>query len=404
MCRILGFSLGANKEELDAGEIAAILFPALVHQGPHAYGWMSWDGESIEHEKFPGRCDTKAAWENILENVDPAARWFVGHTRYATHGSPENNVNNHPVPHRNIIGVHNGVLRNHDSILAITGREDPTCEVDSEAIFAAVNKYGPMKGLRKIDGSLVSVYADHRKANMLYIARTSGRQITLGWTTKGNLFFASEQQALMRLSPEIQFVKFSTVSENRLLTIKDGKIVNRRYFVEPKVSAAPKHWVPRAMSDGFVPSAPMSLTDARPVPPVLPLGEIARLTAYNDAQRRVAERRGKLLFPNPGDRKPTTKVPESLIAPPAQPPMSKKQRKRAKKAQAAQKRSGTMVQVRGEWIPKEEWEDALRIAEGQEMHNQIQRDLLDDAVRLREDPDTGLLVPEDFDPGVAYGD
>jgi predicted glutamine amidotransferase len=402
MCRILGFSLGANKEDLDAGEIAAILFPALVGQGPHAYGWMSYDGDTIEHQKFPGRCDTKAAWENILENVDPNAQWFVGHTRFATHGSPENNINNHPVPHRNLIGVHNGVLSNHEEILSVTGREDPTCEVDSEAIFAAVNKWGPMKGLRKLRGSLVTVYADRRKARNLYIGRTSGRQLTLGWTTKGNLFFASEQQALMKLSPEIKFAKFSTVSENRLLIIHAGKIISRRYFIEPKVSV-PKKWVPRAMSDGFASSGPMSLTDARPT--LAPIdGEIARLTAYNNAQRRVAERRGAIVAERlkNAEKKPTNTVPESLIAPESPPPATKKAKRKARKSQAAQKRSGVMVQVRGEWVPKEEWEGALARAEDEARRDGS--DILATEEQHRSWFHTNIEGVEEFNPGIVHGD
>src|SRR5688500_15359401 len=132
MCRLMGISYGKNRESLDTAEIAAILFPALVRQGPHAYGWMTQnDDYGIHYEKHTGRCDTDAAWERIIETVDPGANWFVGHTRWATHGSPKNPLNNHPVPHGNIVGCHNGVLRNHNDVLAITGRETEGTEVDS---------------------------------------------------------------------------------------------------------------------------------------------------------------------------------------------------------------------------------------------------------------------------------
>lgn len=234
MCRLLGINYGPNREELDTSEIAAIMFPALVHQGPHAYGWMSQHEDyGIHYEKHPGRCDTDEAWERIIETVDPNANWFVGHVRFATHGRWQDNRNNHPIPHGNIVGVHNGVLKNHNDILKVTGRDDPKTIVDSEAIFAAVEKWGPKKGLAKIRGTMVSIWGDWRKQEKLFIARTQGRQLTIGWTRRGNLIFASERQALERLRPEIEFTKFSTISENRMLTLQGGEIIARATFREP---------------------------------------------------------------------------------------------------------------------------------------------------------------------------
>lgn len=229
MCRIFGMSYGDVPERLTTAEMAMIMYPALVHQGPHAWGWMSTDEnfDGIDWEKTPGRCDTRKAQAQQAANIDPNPRWFVGHVRYATHGKPEDNRNNHPIPHDNIVGVHNGVLKNHDRILDVTGREDPKAIVDSEAIFAAVNKWGHKKGLSKIEGAMVTVYADVRKPKLLYIGRTQGRQLSLGFTTRGNLIFASEEQALRALMPDVEFASFSTIRMNRLLIVREGKIVNR---------------------------------------------------------------------------------------------------------------------------------------------------------------------------------
>jgi hypothetical protein len=271
--------MGDEREKLDAGEIAAVLFPALVNQGPHAYGWMSYNeqDDEIEHRKFPGRCDTETAWENILVNVDPKAKWLVGHTRWATHGDPKDNRNNHPVEHGQIIGVHNGVLSNHKDILAVTGRDDEETEVDSEAIFAAVNKWGGSKGLRRILGSMVTVYADYRKPHLLYIGRSHGRQLTLGFTTKGNMIFASDESALHKLEPEIQFRKFSVINENRLLIVRNGKVIQRFTFRQPTHSR-PKYVAP-----------PASIK--------IPAGSMSDAFAAGLAQER-ASKRGEILFQN----------------------------------------------------------------------------------------------------------
>lgn len=310
MCRILGVSLANNDERLDIAEIAATLFPELVRQGPHAYGWMSFSEQTGEiiHEKFVGRCDTDDAWKKIMYGVDPKARWMVGHTRFATHGDPKDLRNDHPIPHGKIIGVHNGVLTNHEEILEITGREDPKTQVDSEAIFAAVNKWGPTKGLRRIHGNMVSVFANRTEPEVLRIARTSGRQLTLGFTKKGNLIFASDEFALHKLEPEIRFDHFTTISENRLLVVRDGKIINRYTFRKPprKISAAarsypvllpprPRVFVPPP-AQIVIPSArQMQAEQQRVIEP-------RRLThaEYEDILERRearAQRRGEMLFP-----------------------------------------------------------------------------------------------------------
>lgn len=304
MCRILGISYGDQREELDTGEIMAILFAALVRQGPHAYGWMSYNPDSesvssvatsfsdqIEYAKFPGRSDSEDAWENILENVDPNAKWFVGHTRWATHGDPKDIRNDHPIPHGEIIGVHNGTVSNYKQILQVTGREDEKTLVDSEAIFAAVNRWGPTKGLSKVNANMVALYANRNKPHVLHLARSSGRQITIGWTTKGNLVFASDRFALDKLQPEIQFRKFSTVSENRLLLIRDGKIIQRFNFgpVKPKYQAPPavvtikSH--ERTSAEIHKPKASPPMRIPADAPGI-------------DYFERVAQRRGSKLFPN----------------------------------------------------------------------------------------------------------
>lgn len=195
MCGIVGICYGPHGpegEDWSPTELAQIMFPSVVHRGPHAFGWMSWSekDEHIDIVKLQGRADDKA---NLAEvEINPSARWWVGHVRFATHGSPSVMANNHPIAHGDIVGVHNGILRNYASILAETGREDEAAQVDSEAIFAAVNKHGIRAGLRRVEGDMVSVFAHVERPATLNIARSYGRPLHYATTKAGSLIFASE--------------------------------------------------------------------------------------------------------------------------------------------------------------------------------------------------------------------
>lgn len=204
------------------------MFPAIVHRGPHAYGWMSYNPDTgIDIVKYEGRADTAEAL--VTMDLDPEAAWFVGHVRYATHGDPEYMGNNHPLVHGQIVGVHNGVLRKHsyEAVLAETGREDDAAEVDSEAIFAAVNKWGMRAGLARIDGDMVTVFASTKEPEILRIARSYGRPLVYATTAAGSLIFASECCVIDACGIDTKAAPVELMSRYALLTVKGGRITQR---------------------------------------------------------------------------------------------------------------------------------------------------------------------------------
>jgi len=81
--------------------------------------------------------DTKDFWGGFMkvwrENEVPG-KVVLGHCRQGTHGDKEDNANNHPIKVGNIIGIHNGQIRNHDIIFENLGCKRDG-KVDSEAVF-----------------------------------------------------------------------------------------------------------------------------------------------------------------------------------------------------------------------------------------------------------------------------
>jgi len=70
----------------------------------------------------------------LWKETTTPAKVYLGHCRAGTIGEKTDNVNNHPIKIGNIVGIHNGVIRNHEEIF-----EKLKCKrdgkVDSEAIF-----------------------------------------------------------------------------------------------------------------------------------------------------------------------------------------------------------------------------------------------------------------------------
>ncbi|KKN06410.1 hypothetical protein LCGC14_1077500, partial [marine sediment metagenome] len=114
---------------------AAILFDdgkyAGLKRGQRATDYLSMFGESKE-------------WYGSLLKIwrehKTHTRIYLGHCRAATVGDKEDNENNHPIKIGNLVGIHNGVIKNSDEIFKNLGCKRDG-KVDSEAIFRLFEHY-----------------------------------------------------------------------------------------------------------------------------------------------------------------------------------------------------------------------------------------------------------------------
>ena len=146
--------------------------------------------------------DTDSFWKMLNDYVGENTVAIIGHTRAATTGSPKCNDNNHPVVDLPIIGVHNGVIRNH---LELGRQYKKSAEVDSAAIMALLRvKSGkkPLtvetmtKNLHKLDGPFAIAVADTRKPDSVYLARNGNPVVFHRDRSAGLLWFASTEAIL----------------------------------------------------------------------------------------------------------------------------------------------------------------------------------------------------------------
>lgn len=113
MCGIFGFITRHG----EGPKIDRLRRIALITQsrGEHAFGlaWVEANG-AIQTFKATGPA------ENYLDELERCrnAQVIVGHCRWATHGSPGDNRNNHPHVAGSGYFVHNGVVHNHQELIS----------------------------------------------------------------------------------------------------------------------------------------------------------------------------------------------------------------------------------------------------------------------------------------------
>lgn len=157
MCGIVGVlrygALGDKDNRNSALYLATALLELTENRGKDATGVAALfdDGNFFGQKmamrssdfitRFGGTDGDFDGLQAVLRNYDASSlRSIIGHCRKKSVGGAFDNVNNHPIKVNNIIGLHNGTLKNHDIIFEnLKCGRDGT--VDSEAIFRLLNYY-----------------------------------------------------------------------------------------------------------------------------------------------------------------------------------------------------------------------------------------------------------------------
>ena len=210
MCGILGICLDKrDRSEADFINLKADfsnLLQASMVRGIDATGFYIVNRDAdVVYLKAPITAE-EMVWENGGDNafwdtldafVGPDTVAIIGHTRAATTGSPECNDNNHPVVDAPIIGVHNGVIRNH---LALAEKYPKAAEVDSAVIFSMLKTKAGDKPLTvktitnsydELVGPAAIAVADMRKPDGVFLARHTNPVNITRDRAAGLLMFAS---------------------------------------------------------------------------------------------------------------------------------------------------------------------------------------------------------------------
>ena len=246
MCGIVGY-IGKKQ----AAPIILDGLARLEYRGYDSAGMAIFDGERINIKKSVGRL-------KILENLTHDGKMMpgllgIGHTRWATHGAP-NNENSHP--HFNedetIAVVHNGIIENY---LALRKKMTDKgyhfrSETDTEVLAHLLDYYykgNPLeaitKVLHRVSGSyaLGIMFADH--PDEIFAVRKDSPLI-VGQNEDG-CFIASDVPAILKYTRTVTYVENQEIVRLRedhmhFYTVDEEEIAKTPVTIDWDANAAEK--------------------------------------------------------------------------------------------------------------------------------------------------------------------
>lgn len=266
MCGIVGYI--GNQQ---AAPILLDGLSRLEYRGYDSAGIAVYNGEQIDMVKSKGRL--KVLSEMTHDGETLPGTLGIGHTRWATHGSPSD-VNAHPHfnKDKSIVVVHNGIIENYLKLkkkLVAHGYEFVS-DTDTEVIVHLLDYYyngNPLRAVTKImhrmEGSyaLGIIFQDHpdelyavRKDSPLIVGRTNGGSI-----------LASDVPAVLKYTRDVVFIdngEIVRMTENSMefFNVDEEPIEKEMSRIEWDVNAAEKggyeHFMLKEMYE-----QPKSITD-----------------------------------------------------------------------------------------------------------------------------------------------
>lgn len=197
MCGIVGVASNGPMLPVMKDFFQSLLFHDVV-RGHHATGVAAIDTQKqlLTVEKKAVASPQFLEIAEVQENLFAYKHDFniyIGHNRWATSGAKDDDKNAHPFVHGDVVGVHNGSLRNQR---LLDNHKDYV--VDSDNLYHHLNANGLTDTLAKTDGAFALVWYDREDSTLNFI-RNSERPLCIAKLTNGCWVWASERSMLMWL-------------------------------------------------------------------------------------------------------------------------------------------------------------------------------------------------------------
>ncbi len=223
MCGIVGY---IGQEEKGVSVVLAGL-QALEYRGYDSAGVAYFAGDDIRVSKQTGRVQSLV---DSLGDPRPESTLAIGHTRWATHGTPSvTNAHPHFSADKSIMVVHNGIIENYVELrasLVKQGYEFAT-ETDTEVIPHLLDYYAKesatfeeafVRTLQQLRGAYGLAVLTSREPDTLFAARL-GSPLVLGVTDTKALILASDPAAIMAHTKQVVYLN----DHEYLVARRDGE-------------------------------------------------------------------------------------------------------------------------------------------------------------------------------------
>ncbi len=221
MCGIVGY-LG----EREAYPILIKGLKRLEYRGYDSSGVAIHNNKSIDLFKCKGKV---ADLEQHVGNSSTTGGVGIGHTRWATHGEP-NDVNAHPhfSQSENLVMIHNGIIENYDVIKKqlVSRGYNFKSDTDTEVfvnLIEDIQKSANLKlgeavriALKKVVGAYAITIIDKSNPNILIAAKKSS-PLVVG-VGKGEFFIASDATPIVEYTKNVVYLE-----DGQIVILKKGK-------------------------------------------------------------------------------------------------------------------------------------------------------------------------------------
>jgi glucosamine--fructose-6-phosphate aminotransferase (isomerizing) len=207
MCGIVGI---LGKQPVAEGIVAALR--RLEYRGYDSAGVATLEGGKIERRRAPGKLRNL---EDKLHSEPLKGLTGIGHTRWATHGAP-NETNAHPHVAGDVVIVHNGIIENFREIKEELAKQGAVFETQTDTeVVAHLIAHERQKGkgpreavgaaLKQLEGAFAFAIL-FRDENDLLIGARKGSPLAIGHGN-GEMFLGSDAIALAPFTNRVTYLE-----------------------------------------------------------------------------------------------------------------------------------------------------------------------------------------------------
>ena len=230
MCGLAGIILKEKDRDNDTLNRVSKAFTSMLYEadmrGGHATGFALVDkfgGYTIcKKPKDAYRFFEDQETQDNIDLIYNGVTTLMGHTRYATLGSPEINKNNHPIRTGQTIGTHNGSISNHAELFSKYSMTR-YAQVDSEAIFRLYETADSLDDfiqdrLPKVSGRVAIVWADLERPEYVYMVKANN-PIQMYYIPEIDGYAYGSTDAIVKAGFNIDYRNSITIEPNTMVRI-----------------------------------------------------------------------------------------------------------------------------------------------------------------------------------------